>query len=104
MNTVVCCNRCFEQIALRDTSAAKLWLDLCVYAAKMGMFGFVESRMPGSINPLRTLESMGYLKSADGFDMVKMRMMGHEVLTAKNRPHALDTFCICREEHGHDWQ
>jgi len=104
MTTYMCCNQCFENLAKKDTTAAKLWIDLCAYACKLGVFGFVEARTHHSINPLRTLESMGYLKSADGLDMVKMRMMGHQVVEIQETGALLNTFCMCREEHGHEWQ
>ena len=104
MATAVCCNQCFEVIVKKDTTAGKLWLDLCAYFVKLGgVFFLNESRVPSIIQHLRNLEMFGYITTADGEDAVKLRVNGYDIIEIENENRCLDTFCINREEHFSSW-
>lgn len=99
----VCCNRCFEEIARESGKGAAVWLELCAYASKHGrVIKFREWRIPDSAKTFRMLESKGFIASADGDDAVRLRINGYLTIETEKGP--IDTYCIKREEHGHDWK
>jgi hypothetical protein len=85
----LCCNHCFEEIAKRDTRAARMWLDLCsVYHAVQGVFAIkdIEDR------PLRFLERGGFVTSTEDGSHIAIRVNGY-FLDAENN----EIFCINKD-------
>lgn len=101
---VVCCNKCFEKIARDSTSAARAWMDLCIGSSKMGkILGLKEWNVPDSIDSLKKLEEMGYIATLDGFEYIKIKVHGQSSLEFNEEEVGIvDTYCIDRQEHGHD--
>jgi len=102
--TAVCCSQCFDFIARKDTTAAKLWLDACAFCVKFeGIFKLKENRVPHTIKHFRCLEELGFITTADGDDAVKVRVNGYDIMEMAGIPEGMDTFCIDREEHKAQW-
>lgn len=102
--TAVCCSQCFDFIARKNTTAAKLWLDACTFCVKFeGIFKLKETRIPNAIKHFRCLEELGFISTADGDDAVKVRVNGYDVLEMEDMEGGVDTFCINREEHKQQW-
>lgn len=92
-NHFVCCERCFETIAKKSTTAAKLWLDLC--AIKLAI-GEIVSFRGQDFAALRSLEIMGYICSTERLDHILIKIHGHR--TTEN---GQDFFCL-DEDHFYD--
>jgi hypothetical protein len=69
----VCCDSCFEKIANRSTSAARLWLDLCdLEIASQGLFGL---KIKDS-SVLRILELLGFILTTDSSNVLMVKVNG----------------------------
>ncbi len=106
--TVICCNQCFENIAKKDTKAARLWLDLCSYRAKVSSNFFLKEWMvPEEVPSILNLEILGFISTLDAKEGVCVRVEGYESMSfcsSLSCSVCIDTFCIEREGHGSDWQ
>lgn len=103
----VCCSQCFNQIAGKDKKAAELWLSLCAnYIGMNGPFQLRERKMIPLFQLFRKLETMGYILTADGADVVNVRVNGYDMIELPEEKEGLlclDTFCINRDEHKIPW-
>lgn len=70
----VCCGQCFELIARIDTSAAKLWLDLCELRMHSTIFGIITDDTPD----LRLLESLGFILTTETSTIIFIKVLGHQ--------------------------
>ncbi len=87
-NGFICCSKCLATIAKHNTTAARLWLDLCdVHANPI----FVKGQ---DIPELRVLEHLGFVISTETTETLAIRLNG-EVRKDGN----LDSFCINRGKH-----
>ncbi len=91
----MCCNLCFREIAKKNTSAAKLWIDLCAHATNIGgLMAYDESKLSAaSVSLVSGLEKWGYLLSTDRPKDLVIKMLGWEFDVGT------DTFCINRFGH-----
>jgi hypothetical protein len=72
----LCCDYCFEKVALRNTKMAKFWIDLCaIYGKNKGNFGLILNDEFAD-TAIRTLETMGYLVSTDNDKGIVIHMNG----------------------------
>ena len=86
-----CCDDCFEKIARENTTAARMWLELCNIYMNTPMFGLTLNH---DNDKTRLLEHLGYITTTETPEMMLVKVhgcreMGDEVF-----------FCIgaCNEE------
>ena len=80
-NYFICCERCFESIALISPRAAKLWMDFCAYHLELGIVALDEKKLP----EVELLESLGFLLTTDTDDLTLIRVEG-EMKTEEGEP------------------
>lgn len=91
-NYYSCCEDCFDTIAQRNTTAAKLWMDLCAMRlCTSEVFALKTEDFP----ELRILEVLGYVVSSETDQYIKIKMQGYY----KNSDD-VDLFCV--KEGYHD--
>lgn len=104
MLTVTCCNRCFSEIARKDTKAAKIWIDLCAHYVNAGFkLGCNETLIEDKISAFQNLETWGFLRSMDAPGLVHLRLIGHLMGHNPRNNGILHTFCINRSKHEDKW-
>lgn len=74
MNSGACCPRCFENIALYSTSAAKLWVDMCDYKSFTGQDIVFKDKYCG--DDLIWLENFRYIISTDDDNRIIVKLNG----------------------------
>lgn len=76
----VCCERCFQKIGMCNTTAAKLWMDLCaLHLENNGVFVVSDTH-----KELESLETNGFVvstESPNSFGTLKIKVNGHLVTT-----------------------
>ena len=66
----ICCDRCFEMIASRSTSAARLWIDLCnIYSEHCPL-------KMDDVSTLRILELLGFVLTSEDPEFVQVKVNG----------------------------
>ena len=70
----ICCEECFRNIGLRNTKAAKLWMEFCAMRMEMNGVFLLD---PKNIAELRILENMGYIVSTDQNEYVAVKVKGY---------------------------
>lgn len=90
----LCCNTCFERIAKGNTSAARLWLDLCsLYIKQNGLFVLRD----WSSLQINYLENLGFITTTEtGKDEanITVRVNGYTIEDFDQ-----EVFCISEECH-----
>ena len=86
----ICCEECYDKICETNKRAARLWLDLCI----------VQMKNAGPVNcldavELKTLERLGYIKTTEDLEAVKVVVNGHYGARDGN-----DYFCLLDGNHG----
>ena len=71
-NISPCCDACFDLIARKSPSAAKLWLNLCDIQVLIGMFGYTGE----DFHTLRILEKYGFVLTTDTPDFIYIKVLG----------------------------
>ena len=71
----ICCESCFENIAKKNTTAAKLWMDLCAMRLQFGEF--LEILDTADIPELRALEVLGFIITTDMKNKIAIQVNGH---------------------------
>lgn len=68
----ICCEKCFEEIAKTDTSASKLWMDICnnTIIDKSNVCALKD------FPELRRLELMGFIITTDVEDFIEIKLIG----------------------------
>ena len=79
MSSGLCCDKCFALIAKRNTSAAKLWLDLCEIQLTLNVFGLLLPEIPG----LRLLEVLDFIATTETRDLVIVKVYGKKNMGGK---------------------
>lgn len=69
----MCCDDCFALLARRNTSAAKLWMELCEVQVKSEVFGLIMEDNAY----LALLESLGFIVTTDMPDVIVVKVQGH---------------------------
>ncbi len=67
----ICCEECFEKVGRENTSAARMWMDLCAYRCA-GYTLHVEE----DCEALKTLELLGFVISTDEPTRVCVKLRG----------------------------
>ncbi len=102
--TAVCCNQCFYEISQKDSTSARMWLDLCAHYVQLeGNFKLRETRVPWLISSFRLLEKLGYISTNDGPDAIDIRVNGYDIYDVEEDQLCLETFCIDRNKHHSSW-
>lgn len=91
MSKVVCCDTCFERLAKRSTSAARIWLDLCRIRLEKGQVFELKCQ---DFAELHTLEIMGYVITTDYPSRIGIFVNGY-CITDKDE----EVFCLEGGEH-----
>lgn len=71
----ICCDECFASIARRNTTSARLWLDLCETLVKLKVAALVMSEHID----LSILEDLGFITTTEVPDMpdeILVKLMG----------------------------
>jgi hypothetical protein len=89
----ICCEKCFENIAKRNTKAARTWIEFCsIYA----IIGFDCMKISSDLPEIRMLETKGYLVSQEMENgQILVHMNGHYISDDK-----VHYFCTDRSNHG----
>lgn len=87
----ICCERCFQDIAFHNTSAAKFWMDLCNLRLKRGEYVIL---MGQDNDELQILEHAGFIITSDMPHHVMIRIMCH-MQTVNGE----DFFCAKKGRH-----
>ncbi len=69
----ICCEKCFETIGRRNTTAARLWMDFC--AMRLENNGVVVLDTV-DFPELRLLETLGFVVSTDQDHSIAIRVNG----------------------------
>lgn len=88
----ICCEKCFKVIGKKNTTAARLWMDLCTI--------YLEHRKvietPASyVKELRILENLGYILTTDQDETILIKVLGH--LVSQSGVH-----CFCTQEDHYE--
>lgn len=88
---IICCQSCFDDIAKKSTTSARLWMDFC--AARM------ENQMPLQLKgpdcpQIRILEQMGFLISTDRKNSISIKVNGY--MNTEDGEHY---FCLKQGNH-----
>lgn len=67
-----CCEKCFWKIAKKNTTAAKLWLELCDDERDFDAIGLSQK----DLTAIRRLEIMGFLVTTDLFNDILIKVTG----------------------------
>ena len=70
----LCCDSCFDLIAKRSPSAAKMWLDLCEIQETCNWFGLAMTDNAY----LNLLESLKFITTTDTMTMILVKVHGKE--------------------------
>lgn len=87
----ICCEKCFEVIAKRNTTCARLWMDLCAIRLKRGEYVELYSL---DFPELRILEKLGFVVSTDRPEKICIRIKGYS-----QTPDGEDLFCLKAGKH-----
>lgn len=91
-NYSVCCDKCFETIAHRNSSSVKLWMDLCARAVKYGDVMEIHGKTESP--ELRVLELLQFIRTTDKPDYLVVKINGHVKDDNGN-----DFFCLMGGSH-----
>ncbi len=93
MNSGVCCSKCFQQINLQSSQAAKLWVDLCEYESYTGKAIILKEKYCGE--DLVLLEHLRFIVTTDYNDRILVRINGlHTHIDDE------ELYCIEVDKHG----
>jgi hypothetical protein len=90
-----CCEKCFDELCQISTSAARIWMDLCIVKIQTGDIPFILHAL--DFPELQCLEQLGYVVTTDFPNKLRVRVNGHH-LTDDDE----DFFCIKLDEHGEE--
>lgn len=95
MSKLLCCDKCFERVAKKNVSSARMWLDLCRVSEEEGDYFALMDTQYFDIGclELRVLENLGYITTTESSNMLRLRMNG------RRQDDAATYFCA---EGGHD--
>lgn len=90
---IECCSECFDRLARANTSAAKLWVELCMQCTGAGGYIFIQEHLSPALTPLfRSLEMMRFISSCDLQNCIAIRVEGHLLLEEDGV--LVDGYCI----------
>ncbi len=91
MSRIVCCEICFERLAKKSTSAARIWLDLCRLRMEKGE---VFELIAQDFSELHTLELLGYVVTTDYPNRIGVFVNGYCITHTDD-----EIFCLEGGEH-----
>jgi hypothetical protein len=94
MSNTYCCARCFEDIAKKNTCAARLWLEICDVIFQGEVLRTVSSGESVFDEHLRVLEEMQYVLTTDQADVVCIKLSNFDPLNPK--------YPFCRGRHDEE--